>query len=189
MIGKRDNKGFTLIEILVSTAIFLIIFVIIADLAILFNKNPQQVIREKQVENELDYAMEFLAQKIRTNTINYERFIDDSIDLTDAADNPTNLLYLIDANNNATFFSLDSNRLTYWDSEGNDAAVTSQDVEIDSLNFYIYPTETPWEYDFGSKMHNNNDQPRVTISITAHHVDDDTPIYLQTMVSTRVYER
>ena len=190
MIGKQDKKerrGFTLIEVLVSTAIFIIIFVIIADLAILFNKNPQQVIRQKQVENDLDYAIEFLSQKIRTNTIDYDKYIDEIIDLTnvDSADNPTNILYLIDTNGNQTTFDLTSDKLRYESTN-----ITSNDVIIDTLNFYIYPTATPWEYDFIiEKIHNNNDQPRVTISITAHHVDDDTPIYLQTTISTRVYER
>lgn len=183
MIGKQDNRGLTLIEVLVATAIFMIIFVIIADLAILFNKNPQQVIRQKQVENDLDYAIEFLSQKIRTNTIDYSSYTD----LT--TNDPTNILRLIDKDNNQTYFEINRNRLKYWNSDGEDAYVTSDDVVIDGLNFYIYPAESPWEYDYGTKMHHNNDQPRVMISIAAHHVDDDTPIYLQTTISSRLYER
>ncbi|MFH0819369.1 MAG: type II secretion system protein [Patescibacteria group bacterium] len=189
MIGKiiKKNKGFTLIEIVVATGIFLIIFVIISDLAITFNRNPQELIYQKKLEREVDYCMEFLAQKIRTDNIDYSAYISDGQDLTSSADNPSDRLYLINQYGEHDNFYVSSN--LYYDNGAVGENVNSANVVFDNIYFYIYPATDPF-----SEASTVNYQPRVTVSLQAHYTEDgvdynDISIILQTTISSRFYDR
>jgi len=194
MRGKNrlNREGMTLIEMLVATAIFMIIVIVVVDLAILFNKNPEDMFRQKKLEREMDYTMEFIAQKIRTNKIDYDIYEGMVTDyLTKSWNNPSNRLYLYSNEDEHIYFAFDSNMITYYDSTGLSETLHSSDIIIDNAKFFIKPYKDPFIYD-STSGYSYNEQPRVVISLQAHHVSDtdlEYPLYLQTAITTRTYER
>lgn len=182
MIGKADKKGFTLIEILMATAIFLVIFVIILDLTVLFTRHPEQIIRQKKLENEMSYTMDFIAQKIRMNKIDYSAY---DVPLT----SPSDALNLVDKNGYKSSFSLTAQGILNYSYN----PVHSNEIVIDSARYYIDPVLDPYCDTFATGAYQacgSNSQPLVTINISAHHKDDPSLTQvLQTTILSRVYER
>jgi hypothetical protein len=185
MIGniKSKNQGFTVIEALISAGMFIIIFVLIVDLAVIFTRHPEKIIRKKQIEIELSYAVEKISQKIRTSEIDYSKYSSPLV-------NPATTLHLINDIDGEIAITQTGTTLTM-----NSDNLTSDKVVIDAgqLHFFVNPTTDPFcdSYTTGSYIVcSSNAQPLVTISLLAHHVDDAaTTINLQTTISSRVYER
>ncbi|MFA6028051.1 MAG: prepilin-type N-terminal cleavage/methylation domain-containing protein [Patescibacteria group bacterium] len=188
MTGKLNNKGFSLIEVLVSMMIFLVIFIIVMDLTVLFTQHPEKIIRRKKLEGEMSYTMEFMAQKIRTNKINYALY-SSPVGLSNIT------LYLIDSDGNQTRLSKSSTQtnIYYYPSSGGSQAINSTDIVIDSISFRIYPLSNPYCDNFSTGSYvacSFNEQPRVIINMVAHHaLDKSIKQVLQTAVVSRIYER
>jgi prepilin-type N-terminal cleavage/methylation domain-containing protein len=68
---NKNQSGFTLIEILVSMAIFSILVFAAASIYIAFNNSQIRTTASQQLLNDSQYAMEVMAREIRNSTIVY----------------------------------------------------------------------------------------------------------------------
>lgn len=184
MRGNIKQRGFTLIEAVVAAGIFIIIFVLVIDLAVIFTRNPQRIIRQKQIETDVNYLMEKAAQKIRISNIDY-----DTYDLLGTPiSNPDDFVYLINDSDGSFSISKSSGDILL-----NTDPLNSNKTVIDQFIVYVNPIDNPFcnNFETGAYIACLSDtQPRVTMAILAHHVDDANITFnIQTTISSRIYER
>lgn len=183
-INTRTQSGFTLVEILIATAIFVITLVLALDIFMIVVRDQFTEIQRKQVEDEVLYIFGSMTANIDHKNIDYSAYT--SLPLTDA-------LYMND-NGNAMLIALGSNPAISADSDkmyildnSTIAPLTGEHTSIDSLQFYIYPSSDP--NDTSSATYTNN-QSTIVMYIKAHHWENsDITVEYQTMITSRYYGR
>ncbi|MDP3970366.1 MAG: prepilin-type N-terminal cleavage/methylation domain-containing protein [bacterium] len=180
------QSGFTIVEMMISTAVFVIVIVVLMDLTFIFIRDPLNLAKQKELEQDMTYAMDEMSFIIRHGAINWDRYP------VGVPPNPYPLLYFLKNDKSPGLFHISTHKrtglqesLTIGDGVM-DRYLVGDDVIIDELNFFVYPTKDP--YDLTNDVHA---QPMVIISLTGHHIDDDSikPITMQTIATTRYYER
>lgn len=183
-INTRNQSGFTLVEILIATAIFVITLVLALDIFMVVVRDQFTEIQRKQVEDEVLYIFGALTANIDHENIDYSAYT--SLPLTDA-------LYM-DDNGSMKLIALGSNPIISADSDkmyvtdySTIAPLTGEHTSIESLQFYVYPSSDP--NDTSSATYTNN-QSTIVIYIKAHHVDHpEITVEYQTMITSRYYGR
>jgi len=148
-IFKKNNKGFTLLEITVAMGVFVILFTLTLGIYSTTLKTERRAIQMSKLHKEAQLIMEVLAKKIRTNKINYDFYISDQVDITYGE----SYLALLDNINNETVFRLNNNSIEVctvdcgtenFPSSTNFNAIPATDVLINSLTFFITPGTNPF---------------------------------------------
>jgi len=145
--NKKNKKGFTLIEIIVSLSIFTLSTLAIMSVYMATLKAGRKTTTLTRVQRESQLIMEVLAKKIRTSRVDYTYAYDTydeagivgdepELALTDLTD--TNYVFKFDSINNSMTISVDG---------GVDKIIPMTDVNITDLKFYINPTTNPWSLD------------------------------------------
>lgn len=194
---SKEQSGFTLMEMVVVLAIFTLSSMVIADIFITLINVQRKIIVQQKVLSEARYAMDIISRGIRTGTISYSDY---SLMQTPHEEE----LFLKDIDDNKTFFKLcDTTAATPCtescpgdvekclmmsiDEGLNWESITSKNIEVQDLRFYIRPTDDP--FDDGAP----NIQPRVTVLLNIKNNDAtsnyQSEIILQSSVSTRIYNR
>lgn len=183
-INTDSQSGFTLVEILIATAIFVITLVLALDIFMIVVRDQFTEIQRKQVEDEVLYIFGELTNNIDHKSIDYSAYT--SLPLTDALymnDNGKSILIALGSN---PIISGDSDKMYFSDYSTN-APLTGEHTSIDSLQFYVYPSSDP--NDTSSATYTNN-QSTVVMYIKAHHVDHaEIVVEYQTMITSRYYGR
>lgn len=193
MLSKYKNPkskiqtGFTLVEALVASAVFMVIVVMAIDLFLLFLRGPFSQIDAKHVEEQLTYIFEEFGYHIRTSTIDYSRY--------PSITNPMSELYIIDAQGQPEKVFLGDGVTTnlgqiYIVSDLGTFPFTTDattDIYVDTLEFYIYPSSDPAAVTVTSAV---NAQAAVVMFISAHSVSDPAITQAaQSLVTLRYYVR
>jgi len=135
--GKKSKKqkGFTLMEILVVMAVFLVSVVIIVDVFLLSLRSQRQTSQRQQVTANLRYVMEMISRQVRTSEIDYGY---------GSSAVPYSELHLIDQEkNNFVYYSAGGEVKMKVD--GQESALTSlDDVVVTNLDFYVDPVTNPF---------------------------------------------
>lgn len=192
---QKFHKGFTLIELLVGLSIFLVASLFITDIFVISSRALRKGAAIQKVQSDARLIINTMGDQIRQGTINYGFY-------TSGIANSVNILALLDVNNqpviyrksSSTFSSTvcptaDSTPCLEFSRDGGTtwASVTSKDVKIQSLNFYIAPTTNPF---IGGGP---NVQPRVTVVMSLQGIgsqaEDQAPVFIQTTISSRQYLR
>lgn len=184
-----NKKGFTLIEIMVSVAIFAIIITTGIGALVSITNSYRESQRNKQVNDALNYSLESMTREIRLGT-NY--FSDPSNNGSDqgsrndgsgdslgfdATDGRGYIIFRHNQNNQTL------ERESFGGTIGNNTAelTNSDTVEIRDVNFTVIGTNTPGE--------NGDDrQPLVWIQIQASSPGSDNISTVQTLVSQRLLD-
>jgi len=186
----KNKKGFTLMEMVVATALFLI--AVTASIGIFLSavKANNKVNLMQEVENEARYVIETIAKKIRLGTIYYD-YYEEAYGVN--FENPVSILALADNADNVSYFALNGDgesvgiiQVDFSDS-GIWSDLTSGDIIVDELSFYLIPKLDPF-----SQSAESIQQPLVIIHLEAHYNNtDDTEgkIKIQTGVSSRQYKK
>lgn len=191
----QNQKGFTLIDMLVAITIFTLIFLIVVDIFLISQRVERKILIEQKVLADGRLALEKIAQQIRLKNIDYSdswptEIENSELRLVDELDNKIYFRQGSVTNPDSDCPAGVSNCLEMSLNQGASwQALTSNNVEIENLNFYIYPIEDPFQIQAGGYL--ANQQPRVTINLT---LSSDLPeftsdLILQTTVSSRVYKR
>ncbi len=175
----KANSGFTLIEIMVAVTIFALVMVVAigAVLSIVSANKKSQAITS--VLSNLNFALEAMVRDLRTG---YDYHCSGggggggdcpgggtAITFTSTQSNNKTVIYVLD----------DNGKITKSVDGGGQAPMTSDEVKIDSLVFYVTGTNKTANGDY--------DQPRIIIILKGHYhgFGNLTEFHLQTTVSQR----
>ncbi len=180
---------------LVVMALFLTLMLIVSDIFLSVSVVQKKTIAAQQATNDLQYNLEQIVQTIRLNKINYE-YYPQPINLpaqTLALLNDQGEPIIIQKTNIGCYTgvaSCISQKIGKW---GQAFIMSSNNINIESLNFYILPVKSPFVFSESTKKYDSDKQPQVTIVIRgktiASNPADEKIIRLQTTVSSRYYER
>lgn len=74
MIGSK--KGFSLIEIIVASAVFLTAIFVAGNIFVLTNANHKQAVSDSGVINDLQYTLDYLANRIQYGNLQLSAYAD-----------------------------------------------------------------------------------------------------------------
>ena len=149
--GRRNQKGFTLMEILVSLSVFTLSTLAITSVYMATLKAGRKTITLTRIQRESQLIMEVLAKKIRTSRVDYNYDYDADV-IPDGGPGIIGdeiELALIDLTSSTYVFKFDSvnNTMTISVDGSADKTIPMSDVEITDLKFYINPPTNPWSLD------------------------------------------
>ena len=185
LFNKKFNKGFTLIEIMVSISVFAIVMTISSgSIYSVFDANRKSQSLRGVMDN-LNLSLEAMTRTIRFGS-RYHCDITQGTGLDTVRDcaGGASSIVILDSNGAQVVYRLDGGRIARSINGGSDQYITGTDVTIDNLTYYVLGS-TP--YSSGS----NIIQPKVIVSITGHAGVKSTSrsdFKLQTMVSQRLFD-
>lgn len=186
----KQQKGFTLIEMIVAVGLFAIVSVIISQLFITFNRTQRRSGINAELQSDARVVMSQITERIRSGMIDYTAYGGTIV-------SPTESLHIIDENGalvtiekttGASCPDTDSSPcLTISEDGGTAFPMSSKEFTVDTIQFYIDPATDPVP-GTGPDI-----QPRVTYTLglksTSNASADQQPIYVQSTISSRVYFR
>lgn len=183
----NKNKGFTLVELLVSVSLFAIVMLIsMGSILSVFEANKKSQTLRAVMDN-LNFTLEAMTRTIRFGT-NYhcDYTVGTLTSPRDCVAGANSISVLDSSGLNQVTYKLSGSRIARTVNGGADYYLTSSDVTIQNLKFYV----------FGStKYSNGNDlyQPQVIIVVGGYAGSTTKPkiqstFSLQTTVSQRVFD-
>jgi prepilin-type N-terminal cleavage/methylation domain-containing protein len=213
---RKTRSGFTLVEALVTMAIFTILMVSVSSIYVQNLRFARQIISRTKLQADARYALETLTRAIRVSDLDYAAWGGT------LPAQPTTELRLINLRTGDTGrIRLES---TSWETAAqadanchNDgksypcitvstdggttwAPLTPRGVKIDNLRFYATPSRDPFNFNQESGAYDSDalstDQPIITISVQFHGLGigavdtaGEWTYSLQTTVTPRLYLR
>ena len=184
---KKETSGFTLIEMLITLAVFTTALTTLANIFLFANRSQRKTQAVQQSQTDARFALEVMAQQVRRGQIDYGHY--GGI----ITANPQPVLALLDRGANRIQFRLNvsAGQGSVQISQDNGASwtdLTPPDISVSTLSFYLSPATDPF-----AANPSTNDQPLVTIAMSTLNtaVEGATlrPTFLQTTVSSRQYLR
>lgn len=151
-IPSNNQKGFTLIEMVVALTIFVVTILVATNVYLLVSSTQRRALAAQKIMDDVRALFETITQEARLGTINYDYYTSNSIDLHPAAA-PVEVLAITSQSGENTFFRQDTTRVQYCeevtvgdcDPAGTGwVDVTPTDVEVDALQFVITPSADPF---------------------------------------------
>jgi len=191
-----ERKGYSLVELLVVTAIFAILATVLAQIFVAFNQLQRRVANAAVLGQDMRFATELLVREARNDEIDYTAY-GGTIGAVDT------VLKLKKQNGMSVWIgrrtTADSCDLTLTDSclalsvNGGVtwSQITSGRVSVPAFSVFIRPSDSPFVSVSGS--YPNDIQPFVTINTSllykTERPKERVTLQTQTTVSSRVYKR
>ena len=195
-LNIKNQKGFTLVEMMVVLAIFSVATVAIIDIFMIASQAQRRTLAVQKIYSDARYSMEAMAREIKMDSIDY-----DWSGYAGGIMVPADVLALRDADDNSIIFKKSlsdcppgtTNCLTVsLDGGLTWASITSGGINVLDLKFYIDPLVDPFKMN-GALGYDSDHEPRVTIVLVTEGVggrpDEQKIVNLQTTVSNRIYRR
>lgn len=145
----KSEKGFTVIEAVVSASVFAFIFSSVLGVYLLAIQLDAKTRSERAVQQNARFIMDFLGKEIRNGSINY------------GAVNDIDTLSIINQTDEPEVINWDgASAITLSKPQGS-TNLNSNGVKVTRLNFYLEPLVDP--FDLANDVHI---QPHVTIVLT-----------------------
>ena len=180
MIKRKNilNKGFTLIEIMVSLSVFIIVMTTsLGAILSILDANEKSQTKKTAMDN-LNFALESVSRTIRFGTNFYCGTINTNPPPANDCPSGASSVTLRTAEGALVTYSLSGGRIMKAVNSGTANPITSPEVSITRMNFYV----------FGSTAWPDSAQPRVLMSISGvagTKANTSSIFNLQTMVSQR----
>jgi len=215
-IFKNNKKGFTLLEMLISAAIFAITVVIGIDIFFGVARMQKRTAYIQDIQSDARYVMEEMATQLRQGMINYQWYEDQGIPFSDLRDNThqdNKILATKDLDGNLFFFERVKEGTLYDGSNRYVMKVCSVDIASDELDdcnnrttyenwqiitpdeihvekFYLFvsPEENPFELNEDSE-YKASQQPMVTIVFHTTTDRQEKEYQIDTKLSTTISSR
>jgi prepilin-type N-terminal cleavage/methylation domain len=197
----KNRNGFTLIEALVTLAIFSVLMISITDIYIQNMRFARQIIMRAKLQGDARYALEALTRAIRVSDIDYASWggtlpgqPQTELRLINLRTGDTSRIKVDPSGGAATCYGDGNSCITVsTDGGGTWAPLTPKNVKIDNLRFYTAPSKDPFNFNTTTGAYDSNGQPIVTISAQFHGIAarpaDEWVYSLQTTVTPRLYLR
>lgn len=173
---KKQKSGFTLLEMVVATAIFSIVSTICIGIYISTIKANAKISAMQKVQNEIRYMIDYMAREIRLGSVDYVFYSND-------INNPIEELAIFDSSKNPIFFKNSNGYLQVKRGDSDWSDISGDNVKINSLYFYIYPEKYPIPVDSPIK------QELIKIVIDVFDKNENSNMLIQTTISSRNYEQ
>lgn len=182
-----DRRGFTLLEILVATALFVVIVTILTDLFLVLERRRGAAAHELAVVQESQRVLADVAASVARGSLDF------SPDWPSAA--TSDELHLVTPDGTATIYRFgdfpECNHCLGKQVNGGEwTPLNRPEVDLDTSQFGIAPTVNPFTIQ-PDGSYAVSEQPRVTIVLHARSAINSTiaPLTLQTTVVSRWYQR
>ena len=200
MIGTKKQKGFTLIEVLVSISVLLVISGVAVSIFLSVVMGQRTILANQDLSGQLSYSLEYMSKALRmaskdqigdtlaggclgSKGLNYlltKRDLKDGvykgIKFINGSDNGACQEFFLDQTNGKTVIKEIKNG-------GNSVALTSDKINISAFKFILNGDMA------GQSSYSTEDdqtQPRVTISMSANFWGSNNPLaVIQTTISQR----
>ena len=175
-----NKKGFTLVEMLVSMALFTIVLTIALGALLMVIKANQQAKAIKLVVNNLNLALEGMSRELRVGTNICDNIVGTSCNTDPNGNGSNEIFYTTDQNEPLASYTIDSGRIMWCEEQCNQPnkylPLTGKDVVVEDLRFYVRGAEN-----------GDDTQPSVLIVLNGYSRQADARIELdiQTLVSQR----
>tara|TARA_B100001964_G_C14093939_1_gene536111 strand:+ start:200 stop:742 length:543 start_codon:yes stop_codon:yes gene_type:complete len=178
----KNNKGFTLVELLIAISIFASLSIVISGIYLAFSKSQARIKASQSLLNDTQYILETISKEIQNNQIDYGN------DYPNDCGSSYCQITLIKENGDKSNFTYSDKVIKYYIKLHNQESWNSislnniLDFEITYFNIYLTPLAL-----------SENEQPRVTISMEVENTSEweiEEIFYkLQNTISSRVYKR
>lgn len=173
---RNPKDGFTLLEVIVATAIFSIAVSSISALFVVAVKTQRNVLAQQDLIDNTRYALEHMSRQIRMARRDETGACVGEARYTFTASG--NTLTFIDYRGDCLVYDVVGGRARVKVGAGNPVDLTSDDIVVNSLYFEVFGR---WAYD--------TRQPRVVVYMDAKAAgatpESSPRMFLQTTVSTR----
>lgn len=198
--NPQDDRGFTLMEMLVALGLFSIIMSVGMDIYLLAGRAQRKVFSLERLQSDARFAMEAITREVRTGSIDYAYYATrgTGIGLPDtelalvSSDNTRLRFHRSDASNESACADEESRPCLLVTVDGNaPASITPKGAKLNSVGFYVAPAFDPFE--FTATGWQSNVQPHVTVVLglqsVGERVNESVEINLQTTATSRAYRR
>jgi len=192
------QHGFTTIELLVVVTLMIVVISAAAGIFLLVSRFQKRVIANQQVQADVRFAMETMVRDIHVGLIDYA-YYGSSLSDNSGVVQAMSTLALLDAANQPVRYRFNSSANALEVSRGyvdNWQTLLANNVSVINVKFYIVPAADPFQACGAGGVDCSlvpNEQPRVTISLTAQNVPETgfptVSLMLQTTVLARTYRR
>ncbi len=182
---RKNKKGFTLIEIMVSISVFSVVMLIFSGSIYSAFEGNRKSRSLRAVMDNLNLSLESMTRNIRFGS-RYHCDINQGggLDTTRDCVNGATSIAVLDSDGNQVVYRLNGSRIVRSVNGGAEQYVTSPDVWIEALTFYVLGSTS---YSAGGDLV----QPRVVILIrgrAGNGVLNRTQFSLQTTISQRAFD-
>lgn len=179
MTNNKSQKGFTLIEAVVATAVFA--FVVSSVIAVYAEviKLDRKTRGQRAVYDNARFIMEFLAKEIRNGSVSYSSYPSGTV-----PSNPE--LYIYNQNNELERMYLNGTNMVL-NKNGVTTNLNSSGTRVTNLRFYVSPLVDPYT---PAKVSQTHPSVTVVLELTSNfgsNPADVTKLNLQSTFSTRSY--
>ncbi len=176
MLSNPKQSGFTLIEALVSVAIFAVVVSMAAVLFLSTSNAQRKATNQEKVMREVRQTMESISRLVRMSAVDYDRYDAEGMEISGGP----SVLYLM--NNNAPVsFSLVGGQI-FYERGGAGGVMTGEDIDVTNLQFFIGPADPDTSTDWPTQ---------VTVLLTTEREGERGSadiLKTQTTIVTRQYE-
>lgn len=193
MIGNKSHPGFTLVEVIVSVALFSIIILTATQIFSMVIDSQRSSLATQNVQESLKYFLEVTAKEMRMAQKN-----DDSNNICQGIPGTSIFVVATDSlgNNSLNFKNYYGDCVTY--SAAPDSAVTTtQRFQISRVTGgvrttgFISPAKITIDHLYFILSESTSTQPLITINLQAHAVGQDkfkSTMTIQTSLASRYYK-
>lgn len=183
-----NQKGFTLVEVLVAMSIFSILTVVVSGIFVNVSNLHRQTANLQRLQNDGRYMIEKIAREIRSREVDYP-LSNPRTCLLFKPDELGNILMVQYIADGKIGYSLDQLEKNCDAEPASWAVLNATDVEVKNLQFVVSPlSEDQW-----NQQPEDNVQPRVTVLLTIANRDvvdkHRQEVTLQTTISSKLYKR
>ncbi|GEM_PF-6939874 len=157
MTGSPSNKGFTLIEVLISVTVFVVVVSMGAVLFITTTNAQRKAMNQEKLVRDVRQSIETISRLARMYPVDYTAYNDAGLNLSDEG---VDVLYLSVGGQTVSFTNVDGQ--IFYNTVTENTALTSAEVEVDRMHFYISPIDS----------NESNDPQRVTVVFEASRQGD-----------------
>lgn len=179
---NSDRTGFTLMEMIVAVALFLIVITICIGIFVSSLRANRKFVRMQKVQNDIRYIIDIISKEIRLGTIDYDYYM-----YIDGIENPVLTLALLDSSNDSVYFRVNNGAVQMSFDDVDWSNLSTDNIQIESLDFYIIPSSDPFITNPDTIT-----QPLVLLYLYAFYDENesmDGKIKLQTAISSRQYKK
>lgn len=183
----NKNKGFTLVELIVSVSLFAVIMLIsMGSILSVFEANRKSQSLRAVMDN-LNFTLEAMTRTIRFGTNYHCDYTAGTLTSPrDCVAGATSISVLDSSGLNQVTYKLSNNRIARTINGGADYYLTSSDVTIQNLKFYVFGST---KYSTSADLY----QPQVIVVVGGYAGSSTRPtsqssFSLQTTVSQRVFD-